>query len=249
MVSLRDTTAVVGGGTGSVGEGIVRAFLGAGARVIVPYRSDGKRRRLEEYVQDIADDRLSCRKADVSDPEAMEAFSQSLRREYERIDLAVACFGGWYYGYSLHRMPFSDWRTVIQGNLDTHFLFIRAVLSIMHERNHGTYVMINGGQSEVVPPESGAVSIVAAAQRMMTRVIDEEARGNALRTHSIVAFNPLRTRFRGTEVVESWLTAEELGTYIAGLHTRAIRNADATIHTLYNRADLDAAFPGRTPVR
>jgi uncharacterized protein YbjT (DUF2867 family) len=39
---LDGTTALVAGGAGEVGEGIVRAFLAGGARVVVPSRSAAK---------------------------------------------------------------------------------------------------------------------------------------------------------------------------------------------------------------
>ncbi|MBF0430255.1 MAG: oxidoreductase, partial [Fibrobacteria bacterium] len=48
------------GGTGQVGEGIVRAFLRQGARVIVPVRSSQSEQKLREYVQGVASGELDC---------------------------------------------------------------------------------------------------------------------------------------------------------------------------------------------
>ncbi|HEY0132663.1 MAG TPA: NAD(P)-dependent oxidoreductase, partial [Nannocystis sp.] len=42
MAELRDKRCLIAGGTGGVGEGIVRAFLNAGATVFVPSRSAAK---------------------------------------------------------------------------------------------------------------------------------------------------------------------------------------------------------------
>ena len=123
----------------------------------------------------------------VGDEASVQRFRNELLERVGRVDLAIACLGGWYYGYSLHRMPFSDWERVLLNNLTTHFLFMRAVLSFLHDQNHGTYVMINGGAADVIAPESGMISIVAAAQRMMARVLAEEARAENVRVYSVTA--------------------------------------------------------------
>lgn len=50
---LDQKIAVVAGGAGGVGEGIVRALLKNGATVVVPSRTKYKLDRLKEYTADI----------------------------------------------------------------------------------------------------------------------------------------------------------------------------------------------------
>jgi len=235
---LSGQVVVVGGGTGSVGEGLVRAFLEEDATVFVPYRSDEKRDRLLEYVADITPGKLVCLEGNAGDEASIQAFRNELRARAERVDLAVACIGGWYYGYSLHRMPFTDWQRVLNNNLTTHFLFMRAMLSLMHDQKHGTYVMINGGASKVIAPESGMVSIVASAQKMMTRVLVQEAKGTDVRVYAVVAFDAVKTRVRSAQVVDDWLSPEDLGRYVVRLHDGTCKDLDECIHTLHSTKDL-----------
>lgn len=229
---------VVAGGTGSVGEGLVRAFLQEGAQVIVPCRSPEKSERLESYVRNDGGDRLLCIPGNVGEEDSATEFWTAVRGRFPRIDLGVACLGGWYYGYSLHHMPITDWNRIIGNNLTSHFLFMRQCLSTFYEQNSGTYVMINGGASEIVAPESGAISIVAAAQRMMSRVIAEEAHGTNIRAYTVIAFNPVKTRERGGNVVEDWVTGEDLGKYVAMLHLGRGVPVDSVIHTIKAVSDL-----------
>ncbi len=238
MNELQDQVVVVGGGTGSVGEGLVRTFLEEGATVIVPYRSEEKRRSLEQYVGGIAQGELVCLEGNIGDEESIQVFRNELHRHTDHVDLAVACIGGWYYGYSLHRMPFADWQRVLHNNLTTHFLFMRAILSLMHDRNHGTYVMINGGASEVIAPESGMISIVAAAQKMMTKVLVQEAHGTDIRVYAVVVHDPVKTRDRKREVVDDWLAPDDIAHYVAALHLVRAPSANQPIHTLYTRDDI-----------
>jgi NAD(P)-dependent dehydrogenase (short-subunit alcohol dehydrogenase family) len=238
MGRLEGQTVVVGGGTGSVGEGLTRAFLTEGARVFVPYRTEDKRDRLIDYVDDVESGELICLEGDVGDEASIQTFRNELRARTERVDLAVASIGGWYYGYSLHRMPFTDWQRVLHSNLTTHFLFMRAMLSLMHDQKRGTYVMINGGASKLVAPESGMISILAAAQKMMTRVLVQEAKGTEVEVYAVVAFDAVKTRSRNAQVVDDWLAPEDLGHYIVRLHDRSGRDLDKSIHTLHTAKEI-----------
>ena len=240
MERLKDCIAVVAGGTGSVGEGVVRSLVRDGATVVVPYRNETKRQRLEEYVQDVMTDsgRLVCMAADIENLESMTAFRAELVARFGRVDLGVACLGGWYYGYSLHNMPVEHWDKVINDNLKTHFICVRTLVSLMHERHQGVYVMINGGAAELIAPETGAISIAAAAQLMTARVLKQEARETGIRIHSLMVYNPVKTRERRTEVVDEWLSAEEVGAYIASLYVGSVSNTDKTIHRLYTSSNL-----------
>ena len=73
---------------------------------------------------------------------------------------------------------------------------------------------------------------------MMTRVLAEEARGTAIRVYSVVAFNPVKTRARKSEVVDEWLTAEEIGNYMCRLAAGKAPRGDETLHTLHTNRDL-----------
>jgi len=239
MGTMNDKVAVVAGGTGSVGEGIVRTLLASGMQVVVPYRNEQKKQFLVDYVQDLDSGKLHCWPVELGNSNSMSEFKARLKKEFSTIDLAVACIGGWYFGYSLHNMPDSHWETFIQDNLRTHFLVQKTLVSLMHEQNHGVYVMINGGASEFIAPETGADSITAAAQLMIARVLKQEARGTDVRIYSVIAYNPIKTRVRKAEIMDEWVSAEEVGQYIIGLYEQTVPNTSKTLHRLYTRDKLN----------
>lgn len=238
MGQLDDKNVVVAGGTGRVGEGLVRSFLLEGAQVIVPVRSTGKDQRLRSYVEGIETGKLFCLPTHVGEEDSIQEFRKRVLEQFKRIDLAVACLGGWYYGYPLHRMPYRDWQMILHDNLDTHFLFMKHFLSILHDQNDGVFVMINGSPSEMIIPEEGATSIVAAAQAMMSRVLSEEAKTSGVQIYSLTVYNPVRTRDRGQTVMPDWPTAEDLGTYIVKLFSRSAPNLEQTIHKIRTVDDI-----------
>jgi NADP-dependent 3-hydroxy acid dehydrogenase YdfG len=57
MEKLDSKIALIAGGTGSVGEGIVRAFLKQGATVVVPSRTAERLEQLRGYLGELAKDR------------------------------------------------------------------------------------------------------------------------------------------------------------------------------------------------
>jgi len=52
-MNIRDARVLIAGGTGGLGEGIVRSLMGRGAHVMVPTRNPEKLNALNEYVADI----------------------------------------------------------------------------------------------------------------------------------------------------------------------------------------------------
>ena len=225
MDQLQNKIVIVGGGTGRVGEGLVRSFLMEGARVIVPVRSASKEQRLRSYIGELDAGRLICLPTHVGEEGSIQEFRSRVLENFGRVDLAVACLGCWYYGYPLHRMPYRDWQMILHDNLDTHFLFMKNFLSILHEQNDGVFAMINGSPSEMIIPEEGVTSIVAAAQAMMSRALAEEAKNSQVRVYSLTVYNPVRTRDRGQTVMPDWPTAEDLGTYIVKLFNKRRPNS------------------------
>jgi NAD(P)-dependent dehydrogenase (short-subunit alcohol dehydrogenase family) len=214
MKSVRDAVILIAGGTGYVGEGLVESFLASGATAVVPYRSTEKADALREALPDGLPGKLDLRPAIVSVEDSADSLVDLLVRDYGGIDGAVASLGGWYYGYSLHRMPSSDWMRIVENNLTSHFMFMRPVMEHFYARNAGEFVMVNGGAAEVPAPESGAISVVAAAQKMMAMVLREEAHGTGINVTSVVATQPIRTRERKIDNVDAWLSAREVGDYI-----------------------------------
>ncbi|MEU2776405.1 SDR family oxidoreductase [Streptomyces sp. NPDC007162] len=91
VIDLSGSVAVVTGGTRGVGAGIARALLEAGADVVVcarhppekPVEASGRTARFLPL--------------DLRDPDAVTAFFQQVRREYDRLDTLVNNAGGTPY--------------------------------------------------------------------------------------------------------------------------------------------------------
>ncbi len=230
--------AVVAGGAGGIGEGVVHALKREGFHVVVPIREGDKEGRLKDYVSDIEAGSLTAIAADLSSESDVARLLEEALRLTGKIDAVVVSVGSYYYGYSLHRMPFDDWLGTVRDNLRTHYLLQRYLLDQMHNQGSGTYVTLTGPEADAVIPDAGTMSIMASAQKMMARVMAYEAFGTAIRVHVITAQTSILTRSRGEQAGTDWITAQDLGEYVCALIGGNSPGTGDVIHELRNRDHL-----------
>lgn len=226
-MKLENKIVVIAGGTGAVGEGIVKSLLHEGAITIVPVRTKAKGEVLKSYVQDHQN--LYLWENEESEDDNAANLKKWVVEKFGRIDLAIASLGGWYQGGRLDQMPTEDWHMVMNNNLNSHFYFAKAMMSYFHEVDAGMFVMINGGAAEMVVPGAASMSIIAMAQLTMTQALAAEAKGTNIKVHSVIAITPVKTRARPV-TPPSWISAEEIGDYILGLFVK--RDGAQVVHKI-----------------
>ncbi|MBD3887677.1 SDR family NAD(P)-dependent oxidoreductase [Phormidium tenue FACHB-886] len=123
MGKLDGKTALIAGGTGGVGEGIVRAFLNEGATVVVPSRSGDRLQQLDEQLEESPIERLISIVGNMSDVEPAEELRQQILDKVGQIDAVVASLNGRSNeGILLVKTSLDDWRRMIDSNLTAHFI-------------------------------------------------------------------------------------------------------------------------------
>lgn len=231
---MRETqVAVAAGGSGGIGEGIVTALLSAGYYVYVPTRAGDHSERLRQYVSN--PERLFTVPADLTDGAAVMRLRDVILEAHGHIDAVVVSVGADYYGHRMHRMPRQDWDRSIHDNLLTHFNTQRVFVDQLRMQNSGAYVSLIGPEAESIRPEGGMRSIMAAAQKMMARVLAQEALDSEIRVHILTAHTTIRTRSHGAEANAGWITAAEVGDYIVALLNETLPGSHNTLHELRDR--------------
>ena len=210
MSRLHDKIALIAGGAGQVGEGIVREFLREGATVIVPSRSKDKLALLPESP------RLRTIVSDISSGAGAESVRNRILDEFGRLDCVVASIGSWWQGPHLVDVPLTEWTKVIDDRLTSHFIAARTFLPVLRGTPGSSYTMLNGGAAEAPVPHSGPVSIMAAAQLMMKDVLVVEQRDHSVRINTLLiqAYVITRDHPNGDR---NQLTADHVGAYCAYL--------------------------------
>ncbi len=231
-------TALVAGGSGGIGEGIVKTLIADGFVVYVPTRAGDNSERLQAFVDN--SELLRLIPADLCSEGEVSALRDEIVSEANTLDAVVVSVGSRYFGHRLHRMPRTDWDRSIQDNLATHFNLQRSFVDLLRSQDTGVYITLIGPESESIHPEEGVVSIMAGAQKMMTRVIAQEAFDSNVRVHTVTAHTSITTRSRGENVNPDWIAAEELGRYVLALINGTIPGSNDVMHELRNQNHVDA---------
>ena len=230
--------AVVAGGSGGIGEGIVASLLEAGYRVYVPSRPGDHSDRLRSFVDN--DEELRILPADLCNEQAVAAMLDNIVAQEGNLDAVIVSVGADYYGHRLHRMPREDFDRSIQDNLVTHFNTQRIFVDQLRRQNHGAYITLIGPEAESIRPDGGVMSIMAAAQKMMARVLAHEAFDSDIRVHTLTAHTTIRTRSRGNDANYDWISARDLGRYVVGLLKGTLPGSQDTLHELQDLAHVQA---------
>jgi NAD(P)-dependent dehydrogenase (short-subunit alcohol dehydrogenase family) len=142
MGSLDGKVAIVTGGTGALGEGVVLALLDAGASVVAPYRAEGDLDQLRERSQIPADARLSGMLLDLTDEQAVSHAYGQVAQQFGGIDILVNIAGGFGGGKPVHETPWSLWQQQLDLNLKTAVLSCTSAVPHMLARGGGAIVNV-----------------------------------------------------------------------------------------------------------
>ena len=187
---LSGRRVLVPGGTGAVGEGVVRAFLTAGADVVVPTRTRERAEEFRRVLGEAATGRLHLVVHDYTTFTGAERLADQMERRLGGIDDVVAPIGGWWAGRRVWEIDEADWQSAFVGLATAHVAVLRACLPRMNAR--GAYTLVVGASAFTPVPGSGLVSMEQAALLMMRQVLDAEVEGRQ-RIFALV-LGPVRTR-------------------------------------------------------
>lgn len=224
---LEGRTVVVAGGTGNVGEGVVRAALGEGATVVVPSRSEERLDFLSSSLAPALQEQFIGIVAPYNNFEEADKLASIVDSRVGAITDVTSLIGGWWTGDSLIRLTEADWQKVFVGPATAHLAIARSFIPRLPLA--GTYTSITGRAATVPAPNSGPVSMQAAAQLMMRKVLSAENKNGPRINDIILGMIINRARAQGEA---QWLTSLEVGNIVNQIIADdAIRNRQLDIQT------------------
>lgn len=230
---LRGHRVVIPGGTGGVGEGVVRTWLRSGANVIVPTRNMAKAAQLRELLgSDGHSEKLTFIEAEYSSFTEATRLADRITAEFGTVTDVVASIGGWWVGDGLWNVSSSDWHHYFLNLVKSHVAVVRAFVPRLSE--NGSYSLVLGGSAYTPVPGSSIISMEQAALRMMNSVVGLELTGDSI-THSKnlsmhgLMMGPVATRQR-SYVDPEMITADEVG-YVTAAYaaTTAVKSGEVRL--------------------
>ena len=187
-IDLTGRAALVTGSSQGIGAEIARLLHRAGARVVInhPGPDGGKTAEdshalFDELTRERADSAL-VQVADVSDPTAVQAMMDSVRREWGGLDILVNN-AGILRDRSIHKMTLDEWRLGAGREPERSVPLCKYGLEIMREG--GAIVCVGSlaaklgfhGQSNYAAAKAGVQALV--------RVLARECAGRSIRVNAV----------------------------------------------------------------
>lgn len=168
---LTGKVAVVTGGGQGIGEGIARAFAGAGAAVVVAARH---RDRVERVAAEIAHHGGSALAVptDVTDRDALVALADAATDTFGSLDVWVNNAGGSAVRTPLRELDEADWRACLELNLTA--VWRASTLAAERMSGGGSIINVTSPAATRAVPGSGHYSAAKAGVNALTLTMSVE---------------------------------------------------------------------------
>ena len=176
MPRLDEQVAIVTGASRGIGRAVAKELADHGAAVVVNYfQSQEPADALAAEVTSNGGRAIAVR-ADVGQPDDVQAMVERTLKEYGRIDILVNN-AGVNRDRTVRRMSVEEWQEVINTDLNSAFYCTNAVISHMIERNYGRIInmssiigqMGNVGQSNYAAAKAGLIAFTKSAAQEFAR--------------------------------------------------------------------------------
>ena len=162
---------VTGAGTG-VGRRVSEVLSKEG---IIVYLVGRRKDKLLE-TQELCSGQTEILQCDVSDPKAVENSFKIIEEKHARIDILFNNAGIGVPAQSIDEMPFENWKSVVDINLNGMFLCAKYAFALMRKQKPQGGRIINNGSVSSVTPRHGSIPYTATKVTGMTKTISLDGR-------------------------------------------------------------------------
>jgi NAD(P)-dependent dehydrogenase (short-subunit alcohol dehydrogenase family) len=200
---LAGRAAIITGGSHGLGLEIARAYVAAGARVLVCARDTAALDRARTELESLARDPTAVGTAavDVSEPQAVEGLVGEALERFSRIHVLVNNAGVYGPKGLTEDVAWDEWEHAVRVNLFGSVLCSRAVLPHFRANRYGKIIQLSGGGATSPLPRLSAYAAAKAAVVRFAETLAEELRGTGIDVNAI-APGALNTRLLD-EVLEA----------------------------------------------
>lgn len=236
---MSERVAVITGGTGGLGRAVTRAFLARGDAAVVSFIVPAEAEDLERSQVAHEAERLTLVRADVTEESGMADVVEAAFSRHGRIDFLVALVGGWSGGLSIWETDLVRWDRMIELNLRSAFLAVRAVAPVMMEAGYGRMVLVSSRAALTFPEGQAAYSVAKAGVITLVQAAAGELRDHGV-TINCVLPSVLDTAGNRQAMPNSdpskWVKPDELAAVIAFLASDTAGPMSGGAIPVYGRA-------------
>jgi len=222
---MASRVAIVTGGTGGLGQAVVKEFLAAGMAVAIPVSTETK---VGSSARSLSEGRTLTLRADLRSEAAVKGFIARVVEELGGVDYLVNLAGGYAGGNLLEDTSLEEWEGMMDLNLKTAFLMTRGVLPLMKGRHFGRIINISAMPALVPGARGAAYAVSKKGIAALTEVTHEEVKGTGITVNAIapgiIVTDANRTSMPDADVSQ-WVTPEEISRlilYLCSVEARSV---------------------------
>lgn len=172
-------TAVITGGTGGLGTALVRRLLRRDYHLAVTYLLPEEADRFETEFE-IDDQRLSLRRVDATNPEAVNAFMKEVADQHGTIHAVCALVGGWAGGRDLEDTDDVRFERMLDLNLRSAFYTVRAAMPHLRAAGWGRIMLVGSRAAFDTPAGQAAFNVAKAGVVALGKTVAQELDGTQI---------------------------------------------------------------------
>lgn len=218
-MDLEGRVAVISGGTGALGRGVVQHFLELGDSVWVPWIVESEADALRSSLGDAAD-RVHLRQIDVCSEKQVGSFFASVEESEGRLDVLCNIVGGFVFA-ALADTELADWRRMQEMNATSAFLCCRAAVPLMRASGGGRIVNVTAmpaltrGAADMSAYSASKAAVLNFSQSLATELAPDRITVNAI-APSIIDTPANRDAMPDADKA-NWLLPEEIAAIVCFL--------------------------------
>ena len=169
--NFNDRVAIVTGGAQGFGLAITKKLIQSGGQVII---WDIDKDAIEKAKKEINSDKFSFQLVDVTDFKAIESAVRELENKFGKIDIFVNNAGITGMNAKVWDYPLSEWKKVIELDLNSTFYCCKAIVPHMLKNNYGRIINIASIAGKEGNPNASAYSTAKAGVIGLTKSLGKE---------------------------------------------------------------------------
>ncbi len=240
---FEDKVAIVTGAAGGIGSATVLLLAQEGARVAA---LDLDKTGLDKLVEDSGDfsGPITPFVADAFDPDEVQRTVQAVIDWTGHVDILINCVGGSTViansGRPVEELEPEEWKRVLDFNLDSTFLFCRAVLPLMKQQRSGKIVNLSSRSATGLGSTPSAYAAAKAGIVAFTTRVANEAGPFGINVNAVAPDTTLTRRI--VEKIWDIKSPEEQNAYLETVALRRLGQPEDQAKVIAFLASNDADF-------
>ncbi|MAJ73136.1 hypothetical protein CMK13_09030 [Candidatus Poribacteria bacterium] len=231
-------SAIVTGGTGTLGTAICQYLLSNQYRLIVPSFLEDEIELFERNIGNRMVD-VSLAPTDLTKADEVDKLAEMALEKFGKVDVLANIAGGFLSGNLTAEMKLDEWEFMMDLNLKSVFLCCRSVLSHMMERQYGKIINVSARAGLKGIAGMSAYSTAKAGVRILTESIAEEVKDKKINVNAImpsIIDTPTNRQAMPNEDHSLWVKPHQIAQVVGFLISEQASIINGATIPVYGRA-------------